>query len=345
VADTRGLAPWSREPIVDNHRPALAIAPTLTRNLLSAYAEHAFKPAEWLAFEGGGRAQLEASSGQFSGSARLAAAVTLPTLTVLKVSGGYVLQPVQTALALDPTVGNPGLLPERTASLIAAVEQPLPFEALVRIEGWSKWLSNLVVNPDSVAGVETRVAEGQPAYTNGGTGLAYGVDAMLFGRTRQFSCNLGVGTLRADRTNPLATGRQTYPVQWEQQFTAGGGVQWSPNSKWIVTARANFRTGRPYTPIETFVADPTNSFWLPQYGRTQGERYPFFFELGLRGEHRFHWGPLQCALYLEVLNVTNTMNVFSWVYGEGDVANGVQPNQGRFLHLPIRPFLGLRVEY
>ncbi|MFZ5442807.1 MAG: TonB family protein [Myxococcota bacterium] len=345
VADTRGLAPWSREPIVDNHRPALSIAPVLTRNLLSAYAEHAFKPAEWLAFEGGGRAQLETTTGQFSGSARLAAAVTLPTLTVLKLSGGYVLQPVQTALALDPLAGNPALLPERTASLIAAIEQPLPFEALVRIEGWSKWLSSLVVNPDSAAGVQARLADGLPAYTNDGSGLAYGVDAMLFGRTRQFSYNLGVGTLRADRTNPLAAGRQTYPVQWEQQFTAGGGVQWSPSSRWIFTARANFRTGRPYTPIETFVADDTRSFWLPVYGRTQGARYPFFFELGLRGEHRFQWGPLACAVYAEVLNVTNTMNVFSWVYGEGDVANGVLPNQGRFLHLPIRPFLGLRVEY
>jgi len=134
-------------------------------------------------------------------------------------------------------------------------------------------------------------------------------------------------------------------VQWEQQFTAGAGVSWSPNSKWLVTTRANFRTGRPYTPITTFVPDTTNSFWVPQYGPTSGARYPFFFELGLRGEHRFQWGPLQCSFYVEVLNVTNTMNVFSWVYGEGNFAEGVQPNQGRFTHLPIRPFLGLRAEY
>ncbi len=345
VADSRGVAPWAREPIVDQHRPALGIQPSLTRNLISAYAEHTFRPVDAFALEGGGRAQVDATNGQFSGSARLAASVTLPTLTVLKLSGGYVLQPVQAALALDPTYGNPALQPERTASLIVGLEQPLPFEALVRIEGWSKWLSNLVVNPDTRAGVDARVADGLSAYTNGGTGLAYGVDAMLFGRTRQFSYNLGVGALKADRTNPLALGRMTYPVQWEQQFSVGAGVQWSPNSKWIVTARANFRTGRPYTPIEGFVPDATNSFWLPQYGQTSGARYPFFFELGARGERRFQWGPLQCAVYLELLNLTNTMNVFSWVYGEGDLANGVQPNRGRFTHLPIRPFLGMRVEY
>ncbi len=345
VADARSIAPWAREPIVDSRRRALMIAPSLTRNLLSAYAEHTFVPLEPLAFEAGLRGQYDVTNQVFTGSARLAGALTLPTHTVVKLSGGYVLQPLQTPLALDPTYGNPNLQPERSAQLIGAIEQPLPFEALLRVEGWGKWMSNLVVSPDSVDAVLAREAGGLKVYTNGGTGLAYGFDLMLFGRTRQFSYNAGIGALRADRSNPLATTRSTYPVQWEQQFTASAGVSWSPNSKWLFTTRANFRTGRPYTPVDTFVPNATNEFWLPVFGRTSGARYPFFFELGLRGEYRFHIGPLSCAFYAEVLNVTNTMNVFSWVYGEGDLANGVMPNQGRFQHLPIRPFLGIRAEY
>lgn len=345
VADSRAVPPWAREPIVDSRRPALAITPSFTRNLLSAYVEHTWAPIERLVFEGGGRAQYDVTNSIFSGSARLAGALTLPTYTVLKLSGGYLLQPVQTPLQLDPTYGNPRLQPERTTQLIGAIEQPLPFEALVRIEGWGKWLDNLVINPDTVAGVQDREAQGLPVYVNGGTGLAYGFDLMLFGRTRQFAYNFGVGALRADRTNPIAATRQTYPVQWEQQFTAAAGLQWSPNSKWLVSVRGNFRTGRPYTPVVDFTADPTNAYWQPVFGSTSSERYPFFLELNLRGEHRFQWGPLAMAFYVEVLNVTNTMNVFSWVYGEGDIANGVKPNQGRFTHLPIRPFLGLRAEY
>lgn len=345
VADSRGVAPWSREPIVDTHRPALDIQPSLTRNTMSAYVEHTYRPIEPLALEAGLRGQYDLSLEQFSGSGRLAGAYTLPTLTVLKLSGGYVMQPVAAALALDPTYGNPGLTPERTASLIGAIEQPLPFEALLKIEGWGKWLSNLVVNPDTAQGVIDRTDNGLRAYTNGGTGLAYGVEAMLFGRTRFFSYNLGFGTLRAERTNPLAVNRQTYPVQYEQQYTAAAGVSWSPNSHWVVHARTNFRTGRPYTPITTFVPDADNTYWNPVFGRTNGERYPFFFELNLRGEYRFQAGPLQCSAYVEVLNVTSTMNLFSWVYGTGDIANGVMPNQGRFNHLPIRPFLGIRAEY
>ena len=343
--DTRGRGPWAQEPITDFQRPALPIHPALTRNLLSAYAEHTFVPLELLAFEGGVRGQYDLTNSVFTGSARLAGAVTLPTHTVLKLSGGYVLQPLQTPVALDATYGNPGLQPERSAQLIGAIEQPLPFEALLKVEGWGKWMSHLVVNPDTAAGVSARAAGGLPVFTNDGTGLAYGFDLMLFGRTRQFSYNAGLGALRDQRTNPLAVKRDTYPVQWEQQFTAAAGVSWSPNSKWLVTARANFRTGRPYTPVETFVANETNDAWVPVFGRTSGERYPFFFELNLRGEYRFHIGPLSCAFYAEVLNVTNTMNVFSWVYGPGDFENGTMPTQGRFTHLPIRPFLGIRAEY
>ena len=345
VSDSRGVAPWAREPIVAAFRPALSIQPSLLRNLLSVYAEHTFVPLEKLSFEGGVRAQYDVTNAVFTGSARLAGALTLPTHTVLKLSGGYVLQPLQTPLALDATYGNPRLLPERSVQLIGAVEQPLPFEALLRVEGWGKWMSDLVVNPDSVAGVADREAAGLPVYTNGGTGLAYGFELMLFGRTRQFSYTAGIGALRADRQNPLGTNRTSYPVQWEQQFTAAAGVSWSPNSKWLFTIRGNFRTGRPYTPVDSFVPNEANDAWLPVFGRTSGERYPFFFELNMRGERRFQVGPLSCALYVEVLNVTNTTNVFSYVYGAGDFENGVQPARGKFTHLPIRPFLGVRAEY
>ncbi len=344
VADNRGVAPWAQQPIVDNRRPALSIVPGLTRNLLSAYAEHTVRPLEWLAFEGGGRFQYDVTQREVSGSVRVASAVTLPSLTVLKLSGGHVLQPVLKTLALDPTFGNPRLRPEQVTSLIAAVEQPLPFEALVRVEGWSKWGSNLVVNPDTEAGVASRAAQG-PVFTNDGRGLAYGVDAMLMGRARRFSYGLSVGVQRAQRTNPLAAGVSTYPVEWEQPFTTAANVSWSPNARWVVTARANFRLGRPYTPIEGFTADPTQTFWLPNYGPTSSARYPFYFEVSARAEHRFQWGPLSCAAYLEALNLTNTMNLYSWVYDGGDPMTGVLPGQGRFTHLPIRPFLGMRVEY
>jgi hypothetical protein len=321
VNDTRSVAPWAQLPIVDAARPQLDIAPALTRNLLSLYAEHTWRPVQTFSLEGGGRAQYDVTNLQASGSARLAAALSLPTLTVLKLSGGAVWQPYQVPLALDPVAGNRQLKPERSVQLIAGLEQPLPFEALVRLEGWAKWLGDLVVNPDTRGALDARLAAGLPAYTNAGFGHAYGIDGMLVGRTRHFSYTLGLGVLSSVRTNPLAVGVQTYPVQWEQRFTGSAGLSWSPNSRWVFTARANFRTGRPYTPVLGFSADFANERWVPVLGATSSQSYPFLFD------------------------VTNTMNVYAYVYGAGDFEAGTAPTRGRFTHLPIRPFLGLRAGY
>ncbi len=345
VTDSRAVAPWARQPIVDAGRPNLDVSPSLTRDLVAVAAEQTFRPTQTFSVEGGGRFQYELDHAQFSGSARLAAALTLPWLTVLKLSGGVVWQPTQSLLALDPTYGNPKLAPERALQLICGLEQPLPFEALLRLEGWGKWQSSLVVNPDSTAAVGERLASGQPVYTNGGSGTAWGADGMLVGRTQHFSYQLGLGLVFAHRTNPLAMGVQTYAVQYEQRFTASGGLSWSPDSRWVFTARANFRTGRPYTPVVGFVADEADQKWLPTFGDTSSATYPFFFELNLRGERRFQVGPVQGAVFAELLNVTNTMNVYSYLYGSGDFANGVTPTRGSFNHLPIRPFFGVRVEY
>ena len=62
-------------------------------------------------------------------------------------------------------------------------------------------------------------------------------------------------------------------------------------------------------------------------------------------ERRFQWGPLSWAVYGELLNATNTTNVYTWLYGSGDFAAGVEPARTAFNHLPIRPFLGIRAEY
>ncbi|MBX7115414.1 MAG: TonB-dependent receptor [Myxococcaceae bacterium] len=345
VTDTRAVAPWAQEPMVDNQRAYLPIAPRVKHHILSAYLEHTYQPAQALMLEGGARAEYDASYAKWLGSARLATAVTLPTQTVLKLSGGLVLQAVQRPLLLDETYGNPALLPERSVQLIAAVEQPLPFEALLRLEAWHKWLGNLAVNPDTQAGVDALVAAGQPVYQSLGSGVARGVDAMMIGRTRRVMYTLGAGLLWSERQNPLAVDTRPYPVMWEQRLTLSGSVSWSPNSKWLATARANFRSGRPYTPVTGFARDEVNARYVPLFGERSSATYPFFFELSLRGEYRFTWGPLPCAVYLELLNATNTMNVFSYNYSPGDFANGVEPQRGAFNHLPIRPFIGFRAEY
>ena len=345
VSDSRAQAPWAQIPIIDTYLPALPIAPSRTQNLIAVYGEHTWKIFERFTVEAGLRGQVDVSHRQVTGSGRLAASLVLPTLTVLKASTGFALQPVASPLLLDAQYGNPALLPQRSVNLVIGAEQPLPFEALLKVEGWSKWLSALAVNPDTRDALDARLAAGLPAYQSLGTGTAYGLDLIMVGRVDHFAYTFGLGIQRAHRTNPLAVGLQEYRVEWEQPVSAAASLTWSPNSKWVFTGRANFRTGRPYTPVASFISDFENQRFVPVFGPTSSATFPFFFELSFRGEYRFKAGPLSCAVYLEALNVTNTMNVFTYIYDKGDYAGGMEPNRQAFNHLPIRPFLGIRAEY
>lgn len=353
VPDVTYTPTWAQLPSVNTYVDYLPIRPEVVRDLFSVYLEHTYKPRDNLTFELGGRAQLDAVSKTFSGSARLATAWTSPISTVLKLSGGVALQPVQYPLLLDPTYGNPGLDPERSFQLVAGIEQPLPFEALLRLEGWVKYLDDLVVNPDTRAAADARKARGEPVFINAGTGFARGADLLFVGRTRYFYYGLSMGILASDRTNPLAAERKTYPTPWDQKFTAAASLSWSPSDHWLITGRFSVRSGRPVTPINRFERVEEECVvnelpdrcvkWLPVFDGANSDRYPWFYELSARAEYRFNLGPVKAAVYAEVMNITNAQNAFSYIYGTGTTT--MEPERGQVNHLPIRPFLGVRAEY
>ncbi len=351
LTDTRGQGAWAQYPSVATYDAPIQIFPYVARDVISAYAEDTYKLVDTLTLEAGGRGQFELRTGQFSGSARVAAAWTTPIHSVVKLSAGMAMQPVASPLLLDPVYGNPGLTPERSEQVVLGLEQPLPFEALLRLELWAKHLDNLVVNPDTYAGVLDRQARGEPVYVNAGTGFAKGADLLFMGRTRHFFYGASLGLLSSDRTNPLATGPQTYATPWDQQFTSAVSLSWSPNDHWLFSGRFSLRSGRPYTPIQRFRLVPAEGDlperYVPDFAPINSQRYPWFYELSVRGEYRFNLGPVKAAFYLEVMNVTNAQNAFSYIYGVGDTDPNHQiiPERGVINHLPIRPFIGVRAEY
>jgi hypothetical protein len=271
---------------------------------------------------------------------------------VLKLSAGMAMQPIASPLLLDAKFGNPALTPERSSQVVLGLEQPLPIEAIVRLELWAKYLDNLVVSPDTYAGVVEREQRGEPVFINAGTGFAKGADLLFMGRTRHFFYGASLGLLSSERTNPLASGdRKTYPVPWDQQFTSAVSLSWSPNDHWLFSGRFSLRSGRPYTPVQRFRLAPAEgdqpARFVPDFAPVNSERYPWFYELSVRGEYRFNLGPVKCAFYAEVMNVTNAQNAFSYIYGTGDPDPNHQivPERTVINHLPIRPFLGVRAEY
>jgi hypothetical protein len=345
VTDIRDLAPWSSRPFTETDAGYLDIRPRTLRSLLAGYVEHTYRPGAKTLLEGSARLQGGLSSGSPTYSLHLALSQELPTATVLKVSAGAATQLPSDPLLLDATYGNPSLEPERSVHLIAGLEQPLPFQALLRLEGFGKWFSSLAVNPDSRAGVEERLRAGQPVFESAGSGFARGVDLLLLGRSERLAYGAALGLVFAERHNPLASGPRRYRAPWDQRFTASAHLSYTPSSQWVLSGRVSFHTGRPYTPVEGFVADEVNGRYLPVFGETNSARYPGFIEGSARAERRFMLGPLRAAWYAEVINVTNAQNVFTYVYDGGSPEAGQLPERAEFNHLPIRPFLGIGAEY
>ncbi len=345
VPDVRAVAPWSSTPFVDTGVANVDIAPAGLRDIFAAYAEHTWRPVDAFTLEGGMRVQADFGSAQATYALRAAASYAFPTATVAKLSFGAATQFQPNPVLLDPTYGNPGLQPERSIQLVAGIEQGLPFEALLRVEAFAKWLDHLTVNPDTPEGVQALLDAGQPAFQSTGKGFARGVDVLLLGRRRKWSYGVSFGLVFSDRTNPLAAGASTYPAPWDQRLTVAGHVSFTPTDTWILSARASAHTGRPVTPVVDFARDEARQRYVPVFGETNSARYGGYYDLSVRVEKRFTLGPLAMAWYVEALNVTNAKNIFATVYSDGDFAAGTLPEEGSFNHLPIRPFLGIRGEY
>jgi TonB family protein len=345
ATDARDVAPWSAEPFVDTGAPNLTINPFLSRNIFAAYIDDTFHPIRPLELSAGARVELDAQTLQTTYSFQAAASYELKTHTVLKGSLGLVTQETEDPLLTDPTYGNPNLLPQRSLNAVVGFEQPLPFQTLVRVEGYGKWLDHLAVNPDTLPGLQQLLQTQSPVFQSIGTGFARGVDVLILGRTRRWSYGASYGWLVAERTNPLAEINQTYAPPWDQRNTAAGHVSFIPAAHWLLSGRISFHSGRPVTPVLSFVRDDSLQKYLPVFGPTDSARYPAFYEASVRAQREFRAGPIQMTVYLEVLNVTDAQNVFATVYSGGDYASGMPPVASNFYHLPIRPFLGVSGEY
>jgi len=345
VSDTRANAPWADRPMIYAGEPILDVNPSMLMQELAAYAEHTVRFAKRFGLEGGARLQVDPVSLRPVYSLRAAASAELPVGTMIKLSTGMATQPTTDPLVIDPTYGNPSIGAPRVRQLVFGVEQPLPIQALLRVEAFGKWMDRLTVNPDTPTGLQAVLGRHEPAYQALGTGFARGVDLMLIGRARRFAYGLSGGLVWSDRTNPLAAERKSYPAPWDQRWTMAANVSWSPAEDWLLTARFSFHTGRPYTPVTGFFVDDANRRWLPVFGPTNSARYSDFEELSLRVQRRFTLFSVPQTFYFELLNATNAQNIFTYAYDTGDYATATAPAGGAFNHLPIRPFLGVRGEY
>jgi hypothetical protein len=331
VEDTRDLPPWAAMPLGDQGRALLTLAPQGFSPQVAAYVQHGWTGP--VRTRVGFRGTWVGRTNEVLPSPSVGVSLPLPTGTVPKMSAGLYHHVVEDPLKTDPEYGNPALRAERAWQLVVGVDQALPIGkgGLLRIEGYVSKLDNLVVNPDNRAAVDRGIT-----YTNDGTGRNMGLDVMLAGRTERLQVAGTLSLLDARRDNPL---NEIYPDAYvpsqAQAVTAGASVEYQLFTRWRLTGRYDFHTGRPISSVEPGGQDTIRMTAL------NDQRLGDFHQVDLRVEYRVATARLRWSVYLEVLNVLYLHNDF---LPTATVTDGVMET-GMLEHLPTRPFLGVRADF
>ena len=349
IKDPRAVPTWAATPWADMGAFELAFNPRTEFVELGLYAED-----DWRGFFGGpfdGRLGVRVTplnaTGRVLVSPRAGIALPLPTKTTLKGSFALTHQIPTDPLVYDPVAGATDLKPERAIQFSAAVEQLLPFGALIRVEAYHRILDHLLVNPDTVAAVQRGVS-----YQSVGKGTASGIDVFFGLRMKRFGVAASYSLGRAMRHNPLnEAGPQTFRPLFDQRhgLRIGGEATLGKKKRWVISGSWELRSGRPRSPVVHQLMDDGETWRTVLYdynSRSLGT----FHELSIRIEHSRVWkNRMKMSIYLDVMNTYNAQSQYQWIYGTGSVdeqtGSRVAPRPFIFRQLPIRPWLGYRFAF
>ncbi|HEY3381371.1 MAG TPA: TonB-dependent receptor [Vicinamibacterales bacterium] len=322
-------------------------------------------------------------------SPRLSATLKLDRASRLRASGGlYTQSPgweklLQSDYFVDITPGGGvNLANERSAHAVLSYERDLSAALLVRVEGYYKQFSDMIVGrleteaervarvaqydfPASLQGSIPRDPIITSYPTNDGSGNAYGFDVFVSrsglvgqrGLTGWASYTFGI----ANRT---AYGR-SYPFEYDRRHAVSlvGSYRFGPRFDIAVTARV--ASGFPRTPavgLRVAAAEDARGRLVPARDETGAlvytidgggvdnlntARLPFFARVDLRATYRPGGGSGRWELYLDVINVLNRKNA-------GDIRNNLDYDatsdrprlvEERGAAIPLLPSFGMRLRF
>ncbi len=349
IKDPRTVPTWAATPWADMGAFELAIDPRKEWTELALYAEDSWRGFLDTPFDArlGLRITPMNVVGKVLFSPRAGIALPLPSATTIKATFALTHQLPTDPLVYDPVVGATDLKAERAVQFSAAVEQLLPFGGLIRVEAYHRILDHLLVNPDTREAVERGVS-----YASVGRGTASGIDVFFGLRLERFGFAATYSLGRAMRHNPLnEAGPQTFAPLFDQRhgLRLGGEATLGKKKDWTISGTWELRSGRPRSPVLHELMDDGET-WATVLYDYNSRSFGWFHELSIRIEHtQVVNEQLKISVYLDVLNTYNAQSQYQWIYGKGSVdeATGARqaPRPYVFRQLPIRPWLGVRLEF
>ncbi|MBC7925566.1 MAG: TonB-dependent receptor [Bryobacteraceae bacterium] len=270
-------------------------------------------------------------------SPRLGLSYRLTEKLSLRSSYGiYYQQPL--FLVIETFPQNRGLNPIRANHYVAGVSYALRPTVRFTFEAYQKDYSNYPASTQfpsfslANAGDTFAVADLLLPYTSGGRGRVRGVEFFLEKRFRERwygQTNVAFSRTRhAGLDGILRPGTYDYPVI----FNLVGGYQ--INSKWDLSTRFVYLSGKPYTPFDENLSSQQNR-GVFDLNRVNGMRAPDYLRLDVRVDRTFTVRGKPLLLFVGVQNATDRRNIAQAAWDR-------QRNEVRFnRQLGIFPLIGL----
>lgn len=225
--------------------------------------------------------------------------------------------------------GNPGLSYEEADHYSVGVEQQLHDAWSVKLEGYYKKLSELVIPHDP------------ENYINGGSGTAYGMEALVKkNKTTGWSGWLSASYTRTKRHNDV-TG-EAFPYSYDQPLIVNMVYEWNFAKNWTFGAKWRYQSGAPFTPVigtSTKTDTNGNPLLVPTYGAIGSERLPDYHRLDVRFARELLLETWKLSFYLDIINIYAHDNVSGYQY------NGDYSSRKKVTQLPFIPAFGIRGEF
>lgn len=246
----------------------------------------------------------------------------------IETRAGLLHQPPD-AQDLSAVFGNPKLSPTRALHVMAGPTFSWSREIALELVGYYKWLDHVPVRDDAPQPLLAR------ALLNRGRGHSYGGSLALRRDTSDGLFGSAAYTIsRSMRSDPDGTMRPFDRDQTHVLSLLFGYAQ----PRWLLSMRGRAASGNPRTTVLGSYPDTTNGVEQPVFAGHNRARVPLFFQLDLHAEARLHVRDSLIALWLDIWNVTNHVNI-------EEVAYSPDLSRRRDLRgLPCLAMLGLRVE-
>ncbi len=221
------------------------------------------------------------------------------------------------------------------------------------VETYRKWLSNIAWP------VTTSELNSLPAASRV-EGTAEGVDVGVSIRTSRYGVDVGYSLARVEYRRDAQFSRNFFPTGLTETIRVGAATFNPPHDRrhqinatgryetdgWALSARWQFGTGLPFTPLNGFftsvpVSNPQSSTHLDEEGRTfisQGDlftsRQPTYHRLDLTAERVLRRAAADITLQGGLINVYDRENLFEYSIFSGS----------RIDQLPLIPTFGVRID-